>query len=242
MKFKALLFDINGTVTDILTSESDEELYRVTANFLKFNGVSVSPGELKALYFDLNRQQRHESPEEFPEFDVKKIFQTVIEEYGDHAHVPVNLAAQAATVFRAASQYRLEPYTGVTEVLTMMKKRYHLAAVSDGQSLWARPELRMAGLEKFFEFVIVSGDHGFRKPDKRMFTMALEKLHITPAETIYVGNDMYRDVYGAKNAGIKSIFFKSNQGEHGFCGAEPDYIIYSFNELPRAVEFLETHS
>ncbi|MBR7138519.1 MAG: HAD family hydrolase [Lentisphaeria bacterium] len=242
MKFKALLFDINGTVTDILTSESDEELYRVTANFLKFNGVSVSPGELKALYFDLNRQQRHESPEEFPEFDVKKIFQTVIEEYGDHAHVPVNLAVQAATVFRAASQYRLEPYTGVTEVLTMMKKRYHLAAVSDGQSLWARPELRMAGLEKFFEFVIVSGDHGFRKPDKRMFTMALEKLHITPAETIYVGNDMYRDVYGAKNAGIKSIFFKSNQGEHGFCGAEPDYIIYNFNELPRAVEFLETHS
>ena len=242
MKFKALLFDINGTVTDILTSESDEELYRVTANFLKFNGVSVSPGELKALYFDLNRQQRHESPEEFPEFDVKKIFQTVIEEYGDHAHVPVNLAAHAATVFRAASQYRLEPYTGVTEVLTMMKKRYHLAAVSDGQSLWARPELRMAGLEKFFEFVIVSGDHGFRKPDKRMFTMALEKLHITPAETIYVGNDMYRDVYGAKNAGIKSIFFKSNQGEHGFCGAEPDYIIYNFNELPRAVEFLETHS
>ena len=151
-------------------------------------------------------------------------------------------AAQAATVFRAASQFRLEPYTGVTEVLTMMKKRYHLGAVSDGQSLWARPELRMAGLEKFFEFVIVSGDHGFRKPDKRMFTMALEKLHVTPAETVYVGNDMYRDVYGAKNAGIKSIFFKSNQGEHSFCGAEPDYIIYNFNELPRAVEFLETHS
>ena len=241
-KFKALLFDINGTVSNIYTSESDEELYRVTANFLKFNGVQISPGELKALYFDLNRQQRHESPEQFPEFDVEKIFQSVIDEYGTAAPCDPGLAALAATVYRAASMYLLEPYTGVTEVLTMMKKSYRLAAVSDGQSLWARPELRMAGLDKFFEFAIVSGDHGFRKPDKRMFELALEKLEIAPHEAVYVGNDMYRDVFGCKNAGLKSIFFKSNQGEHAFAGAEPDYIIYNFNELPRAVEFLEQNS
>ena len=242
MKFKALLFDINGTVTDIWTSESDENLYRVCANFLNFNGVRVSPGELKALYFDLNRQQRRESAEEFPEFDVRKIFQAVIDEYGDPSKVPLHLAAQAAVVFRAASCYRLEPYTGVTEVLTMMKKRYHLAAVSDGQSLWAQNELRMANLERFFEFVIVSGDYGFRKPDSRMFELALEQLQIAPSEAVYVGNDMYRDVYGAKNAGMKSIFFRSNQGEQNYSGAEPDYIIYNFNELPRAVAFLEEHN
>lgn len=241
-KFKALLFDINGTVSNIYTSESDEELYRVTANFLKFHGVQISPGELKALYFDLNRQQRHESSEQFPEFDVEKIFQSVIDEYGGAAPCDPGLAALAATVYRAASMYLLEPYTGVTEVLTMMKKNYRLAAVSDGQSLWARPELRMAGLDKFFEFAIVSGDHGFRKPDKRMFELALEKLEIAPHEAVYVGNDMYRDVFGCKNAGLKSIFFKSNQGEHAFAGAEPDYIIYNFNELPRAVEFLEQNS
>ena len=241
-KFKALLFDINGTVSNIYTSESDEELYRVTANFLKFHGVQISPGELKAFYFDLNRQQRHESPEQFPEFDVEKIFQSVIDEYGADAACDPGLAALAATVYRAASMYLLEPYTGVTEVLTMMKKNYRLAAVSDGQSLWARPELRMAGLDKFFEFAIVSGDHGFRKPDKRMFELALEKLEIAPHEAVYVGNDMYRDVFGCKNAGLKSIFFKSNQGEHSFAGAEPDYIIYNFNELPRAVEFLEQNS
>ena len=75
-----------------------------------------------------------------------------------------------------------------------------------------------------------------------MFSLALKRLQLTPEETVYVGNDMYRDVFGAKNAGMKSIFFKSNQGEQSFCGAEPDYIIYNFNELPRAVEFLEQHN
>lgn len=242
MKFKALLFDINGTVTHILTSETDEDLYRVTANFLNFHGVMVSPGELKALYFDLNRRQRHESSEEFPEFDVEKIFQSVIDEYKEVHTLPADLARQTAVVFRAASCFRLEPYTGVTEVLTMMKKQYRLAAVSDGQSLWARPELRAAGLEKFFEFVIVSGDHGFRKPDKRMFDLALERLQISPSEAVYVGNDMYRDISGAGNAGMKTVFFKSDQGDHDFAGHDPDYIIYNFNELPRAVEFLEKHN
>jgi putative hydrolase of the HAD superfamily len=242
MKFKALLFDINVTVTDILTSESDDGLYRVTANFLNFHGVKISQEELKTLYFELNRKQRRESPEEFPEFDVKKIFQTVIDRYGDPVRVPLSLAAQTAVVFRSASCCRLEPYTGVTEVLSVMKKHYRMAAVSDGQSIWARNELRMAGLEKFFEFAVISGDHGFRKPDRRMFSLALEQLKLAPHEAVYVGNDMYRDVYGAKNAGLKSIFFKSNQGEQSFSGAEPDYIIYNFNELPRAVEFLEQHN
>lgn len=239
MKFKALFFDINGTLINIWTSESNEELYRVTANFLRYHGVYVSPGELRALYADLNRSQRRESPEQFPEFDAVRIFQAVIDEYGKNENTPPDLASQAAVVFRAASLYHLEPYTGVTEVLTMMKKQYRLAAVSDGQPLWGRPELRMAGLEKFFEFVLISGDLGFRKPDERMFSMALEKLQLKNSEVIYVGNDMYRDVFGAKNAGMKTVFFKTNQGEHGFSGADPDYIIYNFNELPRAVAFLE---
>ena len=239
MKFKALLFDINGTVTDILTSESGDTLFRVTANFLNYHGVKISPELLKERYFDLNRQQRRESPETFPEFDVRKIFHRLIEEFGDRTVVPVNLASQAGIVFRAASLYRLEPYSGVIEVLTMLKKRFRMAAISDGQSLWARQELRMAGLERFFEFAIISGNHGFRKPDKRMFSLALERLRAAPGETLYVGNDMYRDIYGAREAGVKTVFFKSNQGEQAFAGAEPDYIIYNFNELPRAVEFLE---
>jgi putative hydrolase of the HAD superfamily len=75
-----------------------------------------------------------------------------------------------------------------------------------------------------------------------MFELALEQLQIAPSEAVYVGNDMYRDVYGAKNAGMKSIFFRSNQGEQNYSGAEPDYIIYNFNELPRAVAFLEEHN
>lgn len=239
-RFKALLFDINGTLTDINTCEDEENAFRTTANFLGYHGVIVRKELLKEEYISLNRKQRSSSPEQFPEFNVTEIFLEMIRRFkscdiGDEKE----LALCAAEVFRAASLRRLEPYSNVNEVLTMMKKHYRLGAVSDGQSPWAMPELRMAGLAEFFEIVTVSGDFGFRKPDPRMFTETLKKMDLKNDEVIFIGNDMYRDIYGAGRLGIKSVLFKSNQGEQRYAGAEPDYIVYDFSEIPEAVAFLE---
>jgi len=54
-----------------------------------------------------------------------------------------------------------------------------------------------------------------------------------------VGNDMYRDVYGAQRLGMKTVFFKSNQGTQEKEGVKPDYIIYNFPELLNAIRFFE---
>lgn len=240
---KGLLFDLNGTVIDILTDETDPAIYRATANFLSYYGVEISPDCLKEMYFELNKKQRKNSLEEFPEFDVEKIFSSIIESFaGNTESVFPGLAACAARVFRGASRHQLQPYCGVNDVLDQLKTKYRLAAVSDGQSLWAVPELESAGLSHYFSSVTVSGDLGFRKPDIRIFQEGLRKLGLESHEVIFVGNDMYRDVYGAALAGMKTVFFKSNQGDHSSHGREPDYIIYDFRELPRAVEFLENHS
>lgn len=237
---KGILFDLNGTLIDIYTTESDDQLYRVTTNYLDYYGVKIAPCELKRRFFELNRMQRQQSEEDFPEFDVAKIFQQII---GDYHTRPLEntaeLARSTAVVFRAAGRYKLECYDGVYEIMRDLKKRFLLGAVSDGQSLWAVPELQSVNLEDFFQTVVVSGDLGYRKPDIRLFKQALDALQLAPQEVIFVGNDMYRDVYGAHAAGMKTVFFKSNQGDHSYHGADADYIIYNFNELPRAIEFLQ---
>jgi putative hydrolase of the HAD superfamily len=236
---KGLLFDLNGTLIDIYTTESDDQLYRVTGNFLDYYGVKIAPCELKRRFFELNRQQRQQSSEEFPEFDVAGIFRDIIRDYQTRPVEKIDeLAESVSIVFRAAGRYKLECYDGVYEILRDLKKRFILGAVSDGQSLWAVPELRSVNLENYFSCVVVSGDLGYRKPDERLFTQALNALQLLPEEVIFVGNDMYRDVYGAHIAGMKTVFFKSNQGDHEYRCADADYIIYNFNELPRAIEFL----
>ena len=235
---KGLLFDLNGTVIDILTDEHDSNVYRTTANFLSYFGVIISPEKLKEKFFQLNRQQRAKSSEEFPEFNSAKIFFDIISEFAVH---PVSgqicLSETASRVFRASCLFKLELYRGVQQTLEILQNKFQMAAVTDGQSLWAVPELKTCGIEHFFSFVLVSGDLGFRKPDHRIFDMAAEKLALSKDEMLFVGNDMYRDIYGSKNAGFKSVFFKSNQGTQCFCGKEPDYIIYNFPQLLDAIDF-----
>ena len=238
---KGLLFDINGTVIDIYTSESDEQIYRTLSNFLDYYRIKVAPETLKEEYFSILRRQKKESSETFPEFDVVKLFSELIGKYSTADSLPV-APETAAIVFRAAGRYKLEPYCGVVSTLETLSKSYAMSAVSDGQSVWALPELHSAGLDRFFTHTIVSSDYGFRKPEPEMYSMALQKMGLSPQEVIFVGNDMYRDVYGAHEMGMKTVFFRSNQGEQNFCGADADYIIYNFPELLNAVEFLLNRS
>ena len=120
-----------------------------------------------------------------------------------------------------------------------MKNIYSLSALSDGQTLWAKPEIFSVKLHDFFPIVLISGDFGYRKPDPRLFEAALSAMKLQADEVIFIGNDMYRDIYGAQSAGIKTIFFKSNQGDQEYHGAEADYIIYNIRELPKAIEFIQ---
>ncbi len=233
---KAIIFDINGTLADIYTSESDDHIYRTTANFLDYHGIRIAPDKLKYEYFDRMKKQKENSHEKFPEFDVVKLFVSLT---GKDNYRNRQLAEAAATVFRAAGRYKLELYEGVMEVLNKLDERYRLAAVSDGQKLWAVPEMTTLGLSGFFDPVIISSEYGFRKPDQRIFKTVLKKLHVTPDEALYVGNDMYRDIYGAREAGLKTVFFHSNQGCQEYCGAEPDYVIRHFSQLTDAVNFLD---
>ena len=237
---KGIIFDLNGTLIDILTDEWSDEVYRTTAFFLGFSGVMITPEELRERYFLLNREQRRNSLEAYPEFDVVKIFHDIIMTRRTMTEVEAGiLAVSAAQVYRAASLRNLQLYPGVKEVLTELKKTFKLAALSDGQSAWALPELRMAGLGEFFEQPTVSGDFGFRKPDRRMFELALDALNLLPQEAVLVGNDMFRDIYGGNSAGLKTVFFRSNQGDQETKRVNPDYIIYNFYELPDAIAFLQ---
>jgi putative hydrolase of the HAD superfamily len=79
--------------------------------------------------------------------------------------------------------------------------------------------------------VVVSGDHGFRKPDERLFRLALDALEVEPAQALYVGNDMYRDIFGAREAGMATVRFASDQGAREHLDCVPDHTIHDLREL-----------
>jgi len=244
MNIQAILFDINGTLIDIQTDEGNEEIYRGISHFLTYQGMYVHRWDVRDQYFRLMDEQRSASGEAFPEFDVVELWREFLRRRPEASHAlpPEKLRWMPlflAEMYRGISRFRLQLYPEVKNVLEELQPRFKLAAVSDAQSAWALPEMRAVGIDAYFDPIIVSGDFGFRKPDKRIFEAALRGLNLPPENVLFVGNDMYRDVYGAQQFGLKTLYFSSNQGRKTAEGVEPDYIIYQFVELRKAIAFFE---
>ena len=59
----------------------------------------------------------------------------------------------------------------------------------------------------------------------------METQAVAAENTLYVGNDMYRDVYGAREAGLTTVMFDSDQGTKTYQDCTPDYTITDFRDL-----------
>ncbi|MHB1591204.1 MAG: HAD family hydrolase [Sulfuricella sp.] len=245
MIVKGVIFDINGTLSDIQTNEWHDDVYRVISNLLSYQGISLEPNVVKDIYFQIMKEQRAASGEGYPEFDAICIFREIVTRHstdftrGLLTEKIEQLPRLLAETHRAASRFWLQPYPGVADTIRQLHPKYHLAIISDGQTAYAVPELNAVGLSGYFDPIIISGDFGYRKPDERLFTAALTAMKMEPSEVLFVGNDMYRDVYGAQRLGMKTVFFKSNHGTQEKVGVKPDYIIYNFPELLNALRFFE---
>jgi putative hydrolase of the HAD superfamily len=240
-KIRALVFDVNGTLIDIETDEWMEEAYRAVGHFLTYQGIRLRRGEVRDLYFQIMKEQFAATTERYPEFDVVAVWREVLRRHAtDYTRSmdPEKLRQMPlflAEMQRGISRKRLRAFPQAHEILAQLKSSYGMAVVSDAQSAYAVAELHGVGLAQYFDPIIISGDYGYRKPDSRLFLAALEKLGVSAQEAVFVGNDAFRDIAGARQCGMKTILFCPN-GNPG--GAEADYLLYGYGDLPRAVEFL----
>ena len=74
MKTKGILFDLYGTLIDIETDESLEEIYRSIAHYLTYHGVHLHRGNVQQSYYEIMKQQKKARDEEYPEIDVEAIW------------------------------------------------------------------------------------------------------------------------------------------------------------------------
>ncbi len=243
MDIRALLFDVNGTLIDIETDEGLEEIYRAIGHFLTYQGISLHRGEVRDLYFQIMQQQRAASVETFAEWNAVELWRAFLHNKASDYTCSLSSEKQEqlplflAELHRAIARKRLCLYPQVQETLDQLRSHYHLAVVTDAQGVYAVPELRGVGLLHYFNPIIVSGDYGYRKPDPRLFQKALDVLQVRPEQALFLGNDLYHDIFGAQQVGMKAIFVTYNSGNTSSQKILPDYTISHFAELPHAVNY-----
>ncbi len=87
------------------------------------------------------------------------------------------------------------------------------------------------GIRSLFGCMIDSSRLGVLKPDPRIFTAALNRLGVRAQETVFVGDNVYRDMEGARNLGMPHVLLagRSPASPAPCCPGDP--VIRSLEEL-----------
>ncbi len=85
-------------------------------------------------------------------------------------------------------------------------------------------KLERGGFGHLWDSIIPSNEVAVKKPDPRIYQLALMQLGIKPEQAIFVGHDQ-NELQGARNVGLKTVAFNYDRG------ALADFYITDFSEL-----------
>jgi len=104
---------------------------------------------------------------------------------------------------------------GAAEVLEAVAARGgRMAVVSNGFKEVQRRKLSHAGIDKYFEAVIISDEVGIMKPSPEIFRMAMDAIGGVPSETLMIGDNLENDIIGAREAGIDQFYLNNFNAPH----------------------------
>lgn len=229
---KAIFFDLYGTLIDIKTDEHDPWIYSILSQYFLYHSLKIGPDELKGAYFEEIEQHLKQSKEFHPEVDVYELFHKIMHRYGNRKYSK-SIVIDTAMLFRSLTMRHFGLFPSLIDALTPLSKKYRIAIISDAQWVFAESEIEMLGLDRFFKMRILSSRFGFKKPDVRLFTIAMGKLGVRPEESIYIGDNLQRDLQGAKRAGMGFILFGSKFQEYN--DLKPDGFLNDYSELEGVV-------
>ncbi|AJI08763.1 MULTISPECIES: HAD family hydrolase [Bacillus] len=131
-------------------------------------------------------------------------------------------------------QHHCVPFSNMEHVLKELKdKGMLLGMITNGLTEFQLLNIRALGIEKYMDTILVSEQEGIKKPQAEIFMRALERLGVTPEESVYIGDHPENDVIGARNAGMNAIWKKD-----AFWGTPftDEYIIEDLKELPLLID------
>lgn len=239
---KAVLFDYGGTLVRPRRPWEEVKPAAVAVPYalLLRHGLKAPYTEYAALnnsvfdrYSELEKQTECDVP------DVEKYRELVATLFPSSSNAwRDRIAAKANNAFWnfATANYVLQ--IGARRCLSSLKSmKLRQAVVSNHHNQRALTNhLARLGIKSYFVRVMASSRVGYRKPDRRIFTICLSSLRAQPSEAVFVGDSIPYDILGAKQAGMATILIgkesPSNEGER------PDFTVVSLAEVPKIVSAL----
>jgi len=224
MKYMAVIFDVGGTL-------------------VRWGGSSLFARFLSHYARCVSRDQLME--------DAALLRQVMIDTFARHRHAAVGMGATEDTVLAfwhrvlqetlqlwqrpGYSAHMLAPLTHsvvmghfdalfqdtVDTLSRLSSAGLRLGVISNwNQNL--PHELANWGLDRFFDFVIVSSLVGVAKPSPEIFRLGLTRASCEPRQALYVGDNVLDDCAGARGVGMDAVLIRREgtlQQEEALCSA-----------------------
>lgn len=194
-----VLLDLDDTLLDFAAAERAA----LSATLTEF-GVAPKE-ELLAGYSEINAAMwRAMERGEIDREDLKRVrFRIFAEKFG--LTLPVE-KVKTAYEGRLGDGFFLMPRA--EETLAALQKKYDLYVLTNGTVAVQTRRIAGSGVERYIKGAFYSEEVGFQKPKKEYFDAVFARIPDFSAESaVMVGDSLTSDVLGAKNAGLRSVWF-----------------------------------
>ncbi|MCT7606977.1 HAD family hydrolase [Aliarcobacter butzleri] len=99
----------------------------------------------------------------------------------------------------------MTPFDGIYDFLEKYKNK--ICLVTDLTAHIQYRKIEKLKLNQFIDKIVTSEEAGREKPHPYMFLLALEKLNLRKHEVCMIGDSFKKDIFGASNLDIDSIWF-----------------------------------
>ena len=240
MVLQAVIFDLGGTLWHLSKDVNTVVRLgnRAIANYLVSKGFNVEVDDVITVSNRIYNSYENFANKSFIELDTSVLYSAILYQLDISDYSIEELITGAVNSFYDPFVEHIQIFQDVKEVLKKLKeKSLKIGLITNNFNIeFYLRLLRKFDLEKYFDSSVASGKVGIRKPHKRIFLHSLTELGVNKEDSIFVGDSLYHDIQGAKNAGIRCIWVKRKEYEN--IPVKPDWIVESIKQVEKIITSL----
>lgn len=227
MKYNTILIDLDDTLIDTIgnTETTIREIYNdynLNEHFSSFDEFFVNHYRPNNIRLWKAYEKQEITKQELMNERFVGVFRGVADIAIEHLEV-MNQDFLGRIVLKSSL------IDGAIDLLDYLKSKYRLCVLSNGFTEMQYVKIKSAGLDGYFDEIVLSDVVGINKPQAGIFDYALRKLNASKSEVIMLGDNYSSDIVGARNANIEQIWY--NPKKQDPADFDPTYTIEHLSEV-----------
>jgi putative hydrolase of the HAD superfamily len=230
---EAIFIDLGNTLRKLVKDQA--HMAQARQEIVKLVGTDKDPAEFcKELdeRYKVYRKWAFENLTEAPEADLWTRW--LVPEFPVEKIAP--LGEELTYQYRQSMGRRVVVENGKEVVAELYRRGYILGIISNLIGTREIPDwLEVDGFSPYFKSVVLSSIYGKRKPDPAIYLEAACRAGVEPANCVYIGDNLKRDVTGTRKAGFGMVVIMispEDLAEETITDENrPDIIINEFRQL-----------